>query len=221
MTSTNTPSEDATVAATRIMLRLSGSRWTWPRRRVTELYWVPKTAHGMLHLAGRPVKAVESVTGYNDQVLTAELSDRFRLHIPALDHKTWPWWSFPGTDLNGGVYPSAWRMRRGTPVRVTYVYGSRPPVDMQKAINQLAVELDNAFAGRDCALPDRVTSVSREGVSWTIIDPQQFLDQGRTGLYFPDLVLSSLPARKARPRAFSPEHLPPRRLTSVVVPESE
>ena len=61
--------------------------------------------------------------------------------------------------------------------------------------------------GGDCSLPERVTSVSRQGMSWTLLDPQDFLESGRTGIYEIDLMLASLnPARAlARPRVFSPD----------------
>lgn len=211
------PDADAVAIATRVMRALTGRRWTWPKRRVVEQYWVPQTV-SEINLSGRPVKAIDSVVGRDNNPLTYELSDGFRLRLPQLEMYNWTYWSYPGYDFNGGVYPAAWRRRMGTPVTVDYTFGNKPPIDIDRAITQLATELSNLFAGRACALPERVTSVSREGINWTIIDPQQFLEGGRTGLYYPDLVLSTYGKKTAaRTRVFSPEHLPPRRLSIVPV----
>ena len=46
----------------------------------------------------------------------------------------------------------------------------------------LAVEYGKAAQGNPCALPERITSVTRQGVSWTVLDPQDFLDKGYTGM---------------------------------------
>jgi hypothetical protein len=46
----------------------------------------------------------------------------------------------------------------------------------------LAEEYLKAYQGKSGALPERVTSVSRQGASWTILDPQDFLKDGLTGI---------------------------------------
>ena len=55
--------------------------------------------------------------------------------------------------------------------------------------------------------PQRVTQVSRQGMSWTLLDPQDFLDKGRTGIYQVDLFLSTVNPRRRRlrSRVFSPD----------------
>jgi hypothetical protein len=91
-------------------------------------------------------------------------------------------------------------------VMVTYLYGSLPPGGEQAAV-KLADELIAAAEGEDCDLPQRVTSVSRQGVSWTLLDPQEFLRDRRTGIYEIDLLLAAINPAKAllRPRVFSPD----------------
>lgn len=208
------PTLESQAAATRIMLGLTGRRWTWPRRRVIEEYWVPETVSTVV-LSGRPVSGINSVTDPNGNALTYQLSDAFRLYLPQLANSVWP---FPWAtyDSPGGYYPGVNRSW-GTKVTIDYVYGNPPPQDMQKAIDEFAVNLD-AWGTDACQFPSRVTSVSREGVSWTILDPQQFLDGGKTGLYWPDLVISVYGNKvKARARVFSPEHRPPRRLFSQIL----
>ena len=56
-------------------------------------------------------------------------------------------------------------------------------------------------------MPQRVTSISRQGVSYTVLDNQDFIDELRTGLYVVDLFLKSTNPDKARAKArvFSPD----------------
>jgi hypothetical protein len=90
---------------------------------------------------------------------------------------------------------------------VRYAYGTGVPPGGNAAVAKLAEQLLQSATGGKCDLPARVTSVSRQGVSWTLLDPQEFLDHGRTGIYEIDLLLSAVnPAHAlARPRVFSPD----------------
>lgn len=211
-----TPSADSLAVATRVMLHLIGNRWTWPPRQVLEEYDVPSTVSS-INCSGRPVSAVLAVTDRTGNTnYQFELSDGFRLRLPELDYSNYGYrFNYPTYDSQGGYY------RRGQYnhyVRVSYIYGCRPPLDVQKAIDQFANELDLAGSA-SCQLPQRVQSLSREGISWTILDPQQFLEGGKLGLYYPDLIISSYGGRvRARARVWSPEHRPPRRLSSFVAP---
>lgn len=92
-------------------------------------------------------------------------------------------------------------------LEVTYTYGVEPPTAGRRAARQLAEQLALGMAGEDCELPDRVTSVSRQGVSYTILDNQDFLDDLRTGVYAVDLFLRAVNPDKARrpARVFSPD----------------
>lgn len=93
-------------------------------------------------------------------------------------------------------------------VEVTYTYGSPPPVAGKAAARMLAIELVKLYEGDDtCALPQRVTSVSRQGVTYTVLDSQDFIDDLRTGVYAIDLFLKTVNPDKARARSrvFSPD----------------
>jgi len=93
-------------------------------------------------------------------------------------------------------------------VEVSYTFGAPPPVLGQMAARELANQYVLALTGDDaCALPQRVTQVSRQGVSWTLLDPQDFLDKGLTGIYGVDLFLRTVNPHKAqmRSRVFSPD----------------
>lgn len=110
-------------------------------------------------------------------------------------------------------------------VEVTYTYGTPPPTAGKAAARILATELVKLYEGDDtCALPQRVTSVSRQGVSYTLLDSQDFIDELRTGIYAIDLFLkTSNPDRaRARARVFSPDVPKARRVTphSLLLPAS-
>jgi len=93
-------------------------------------------------------------------------------------------------------------------VLVRYRYGANIPASGKYAAIKLANELiESLDPDGHCTLPERVTSVSRQGVSWTLLDPQDFLADGRTGIYEVDLFLKTHnPAKAVRPaRVFSPD----------------
>lgn len=102
---------------------------------------------------------------------------------------------------------------------INYTYGAYPPVAGRMAARAFALELAKSWSGADdCALPERVTSVSREGVSYTILDNQTFLDDLKTGIYQVDLFLKVANPDKARTRAkvFSPELRRGEKRTNVI-----
>jgi hypothetical protein len=89
------------------------------------------------------------------------------------------------------------------------------------AARTLAIEFAKLWAGdEDCALPQRVTSISRQGVSYTLLDSQDFIDDVRTGLYAVDLFLKTSNPDKARARArvFTPDVPRARRYTPKALP---
>ncbi len=90
---------------------------------------------------------------------------------------------------------------------ITYEYGAQPSTMGKMAARKLADEFVKAFNGQECALPSSVTSVSRQGLSFSIYDPQDFLKDGVVGLYEVDLFLQSINPGKAkkRPAVFSPD----------------
>lgn len=99
---------------------------------------------------------------------------------------------------------------RWTPcdIEVTYTYGIEPPTMGKMAARTLAIEFCKLWNGDDdCILPQRVTSVSRQGVSYTILDSQDFIAELRTGLYAVDLFLKSVnpDGARAKARVFTPD----------------
>lgn len=93
-----------------------------------------------------------------------------------------------------------WNFDQG--VEIEYTYGMNPPAAGREAAIALADQLLLGYIGsEECRLPDRVTSVSRQGLSITVLDPQDFLKDGRTGIYEVDLFLSVANPYGARKRA--------------------
>lgn len=103
-----------------------------------------------------------------------------------------------------------------TNVEITYTYGTPPPTAGKAAAKLLAIELVKLYEGDDtCALPQRITSISRQGVNYSILDSQDFIDNMRTGLYAVDMFLkaSNPDKARARTRVFSPDTPRARRIT--------
>lgn len=91
---------------------------------------------------------------------------------------------------------------------VTYAFGNPPPETGVQAAVELAVQFALAELGSDeCQLPERIQSVTRQGLSMTVLDPQDFLKEGRTGIYFVDLFLAAVNplGRGQRARVWSPD----------------
>ena len=90
-------------------------------------------------------------------------------------------------------------------VRVTYRIASNLPPGTEGKVGWLAGEMLLAYQGSGaCQLPERITSVSRQGVSWTLLDPQDYLDKGYLGV--PQIDAWLMAARRSNPttKVFDP-----------------
>lgn len=112
--------------------------------------------------------------------------DAYRVQSPnvlvRVDGQRWPQCQdlLVGYDEPGAFAVEYWR---GTPV---------PPGGVL-AVSKLACELYKACVKDDsCALPARVKTVEREGLTYDMIDPMEFIGQGRTGLTEVDMWVSSV-----------------------------
>lgn len=95
---------------------------------------------------------------------------------------------------------------------VTFTRGLPLPVEGQLALGILACEILSILNGGDCKLPARVTEINRQGVDLTITDPQDFLKDGRTGLFLVDLWLAAVnPDSLTRGATFFSLDAPPAR----------
>jgi hypothetical protein len=103
----------------------------------------------------------------------------------------------------------------GDRIRVSYQFGSTITASARRAVLWLAhqfwLESSGCEECGECQLPGRTTSVQREGISFTLLDPQDYLQQGRTGVPSVDLWLASTnPRRALRPAGvYSPDSPPP------------
>lgn len=98
-------------------------------------------------------------------------------------------------------------------LRLEYTFGSTVSEAAKRAVLYLARQLwleCHPEAG-DCELPERTTSINREGLSYTILDPQDYLAQGKTGIPRVDLWLASInPSKALRPSGvYTPDAPPP------------
>jgi hypothetical protein len=101
-------------------------------------------------------------------------------------------------------------------LEVTYTWGTPPPPMGRLAAIELANEFVKSVECPDqCTLPERITSISRQGVNMQVFDSQDFLTDGRMGVYTVDVFLKAVNPYKAqkRPRVFSPDIPAARRRT--------
>jgi hypothetical protein len=76
-------------------------------------------------------------------------------------------------------------------LEIVYSFGKPPTALAIDAARELACEFAKAKAGTACRLPSRTINVSRQGLSFSMPDLMEFLDKGRTGIYFVDLFLAA------------------------------
>lgn len=95
--------------------------------------------------------------------------------------------------------------------RVTYRFGSTIGPAGRQAVLHYARQVYLYLTGSDeCDLPEKVTSIDREGIGITLATPQDFLDRGRTGLPRVDEWLAQVnPKRALRPSAVYTPDSPP------------
>lgn len=155
--------------------------------------WVsPETR---IRLRGQPVRSIETIRNVNGKIVSP---DSYFM----VDHSTIQF-------AKGALIVPA-------DIEISYTYGVAPPAMGKMAARRLAIEFIKLWEGdEDCALPQRVTSITRQGVSYTILDQQDFLQELRTGIYEIDLYLKTAnPDKAKRPaRVFSPDVPMARRYT--------
>lgn len=93
------------------------------------------------------------------------------------------------------------------PVQVTYTYGIDPPVLAKLALGELACEMLRALDGADCRLPSNAISVTRQGVTVDLGDPQTLFEQNRIGLPICDefLRMANPDGLRQRSQVYSPD----------------
>lgn len=85
---------------------------------------------------------------------------------------------------------------------VHYEYGANPPIAGIEAAITLANEFLLQVNGDDrCKLPERVTSVTRQGVTVRVSETQDYLDNGKIGIYSVDQFIKAYNPSKAKKKA--------------------
>jgi len=102
--------------------------------------------------------------------------DDYRLLV-RIDGEGWPHRGFNATS------PEA--------VEIDFAYGVSPPPAGVFAASKLAGELAKSCVGAECALPARVTSISRQGLDAVALDPFEFFADGRVGIFEVDAFLTA------------------------------
>jgi hypothetical protein len=97
---------------------------------------------------------------------------------------------------------------------VTYYYGVPPPDSGVLAATVLAAQLALNASGKPDRLPQRITSITRQGVTAAVVDVMDFLKNGQTGIYEVDLFIRTFNESGARKKSmvWSPDMGRPRRL---------
>jgi hypothetical protein len=98
--------------------------------------------------------------------------------------------------------------------RITYEFGRLVPSGGNLAVIVLATELGKAMAGKSCQLPTRVTSVTRQGMSFDVLESLEVLKEGLTGVHSVDVWLRSVnPTRVGQQaRVWSPDMITARKV---------
>lgn len=77
--------------------------------------------------------------------------------------------------------------------QVTYLRGTPVPIGGQVAAGLLACEFYKAACkDRSCQLPERIKNITRQGVSVSLLDDFETLDQGKTGIWLIDSWVASV-----------------------------
>lgn len=136
-----------------------------------------------IDLGVRPLVSVERVQ-LGTEVLdpTAYRIDDWR-ELVRLDGEPWPdCQDLTADDGDAGSFV------------VDVTYGKAPPEAGVRAVAALGCQLAlscNPDTASECSLPKRVTSITRQGLTMAVMDPFDFLDAGKTGVYEVDLFVKA------------------------------
>jgi hypothetical protein len=92
-------------------------------------------------------------------------------------------------------------------LNVVYQRGQAGPAALASATGILACEFAKACCDSPCRLPQRLSTVARQGVQLTFVDIDTLLDRGLTGITEVDQIITSLNpyGLKHRLRVYSPD----------------
>lgn len=112
---------------------------------------------------------------------------------------------------DGGFWPTRQDLERdGGPGtwQVEYTRGVPVPPAGQVAAGVLALELSKAACGdSSCALPQRLQSITRQGVTVAVLDSFDDIDRGHTGIWLIDSWVASVARPPSPSLVYSPDTL--------------
>lgn len=142
-----------------------------------------------------PVASVQNVTIDGEEL--SKMAYRVdHGYLIRMDGKPWPTYQ----DFNKESGKGTWS--------ITYLRGLEVPAGGQVAAARLAMEFAKAMCNdSSCALPERVSSVSRQGVTiGAVLDAFEGLDEGKTGIWIVDAWVASVTkAPTTMGRVYSPD----------------
>lgn len=107
--------------------------------------------------------------------------DDFR-HLVRIDGSTWP------TSQDLSLASTA-----ANTFEVKFKYGRTVSATAKRAAGRLAMELAKAYSGQKCKLPERMQTMSREGVTVQFVaDNFEYFTSRKTGIYEIDIFLSAI-----------------------------
>lgn len=112
--------------------------------------------------------------------------------------------------VDGDYWPLSQNLDKPTSMpgtfEIEYIKGLNVPEGGQLAAGILACEFAKAAMGdANCQLPERVTSITRQGVSVAVMDQFEDLEKGHTGIWLVDSWVVSVTAPKKASTVLSPE----------------
>lgn len=146
-----------------------------------------------------PVTSIESIRidGVEQDVDDFHI-DEFHLLVRSGEQTPWPVCSNQWAE-SGGAYDTE---ADGYVFEVTVVHGVEVPHVLERAARTLTCELLNDACAGQCKLPERVTSISRRGMSVEVASSQDLLGDKLTGIYVVDLAISTLNPMKMQSPSF-------------------
>lgn len=124
-----------------------------------------------------PVNTIIEVTVDGEVVDASAYQVHDRRLLVRTDGDCWPTCQIYGTEIPGFT--------------ATYTRGDPIPDPVQAAVEILACEFAKACAGGACKLPQRLASLSRQGVDLTVLDVPSEGGRIRTGLTFVDDIIAA------------------------------
>lgn len=146
---------------------------------------------------------VVSLTGVRMDGVDQDLSDfhidEFHYLVRSTPPEAWPSNTNTWAE-SGGAYDTS---DDGFVFEVTFEYGIEVPSILERATRALACELLSSSCGvGECKLPERVTSVSRRGLTMEVASSTDLLRDGMTGIFAVDMAVKTLNPSKLQSPTF-------------------